>query len=158
MANISNPPKGLLSLLGLRDMGDVPRLLTENVVATVDITQFLLLDREVVQGSVTMSALNRFGLVTVPPGELWYIHQWGAATNELAAGEKVTISLGILRDDKYVPCSLQAAATAGQRAQTVVIEDLWVGAADILAGSCDEITSLAGIGLTSRAIISRFRV
>lgn len=80
MATLGTPPRGLLSLLALRDFGDVPREIPNTVLAGIDITQFLLLNRETIDGGgLFIAAVGAFDLgsaFTVPAGELWYIHEF----------------------------------------------------------------------------------
>lgn len=80
MGIISNPPRGLVSLTGLRDMGDVPRELVPQVMSSIDVTELLLLNRETLDGSgVFITAQGALDIGTefiVPPGELWYVHDF----------------------------------------------------------------------------------
>lgn len=94
MAILSNPPRGLVSLTGLRDMGDVPRDLVPQVMSSIDITDLLLLNRETLDGSgIFITAQGSLDLgpeFTVPPGELWYIHDYSVLI-DCNAGSTTTV-------------------------------------------------------------------
>lgn len=95
MATIATPPRGLISLFGLRDMGAVPNDLASTVAPTIDITEFALTNREAIYtGLVNLTGVGNvsFGsTVTVPAGELWYVHSWTISTSTLAAGQTLDI-------------------------------------------------------------------
>jgi hypothetical protein len=93
MATIATPPRGMISLFGLRDMGAVPNDLSNVVVPTIDITEFALVNRETVGfGSVAVNAVGNWALgsnATVPPGEMWYVHSFTLTNNTLGAGAAI---------------------------------------------------------------------
>lgn len=125
---ISNPPKGLYSLLGLQDMGAVPRVLADSVAGTIDLTQFLLLNRE----SVFSPLLPSFGVVgwvgvtggiTVPAGELWYVHEVYAEAT-MGAGIAGRIAIGYAeRTNVPTVVGNSNAAAAGEIAASHRTED-----------------------------------
>ncbi len=93
MSTITTPPRGLISLFGLRDMGAVPAELAQTVAPTIDITEFALTNREAIYtGVVSASGVGNVSFgdpVTVPPGELWYVHSWTISSSVLAAGQSL---------------------------------------------------------------------
>ncbi len=94
MAQITNFPRGLVSLTGLRDMGENPSELLKTIAPGIDITQFLLLNREVIDGAgvfvAAQGALNLGTAFDVPAGELWYIHEFSVLI-DCNAGSTVTL-------------------------------------------------------------------
>lgn len=101
-AVVSNPPRGLYSLLGLRDMGDVPREVSAQVVTTIDISQFLLLNRETTFSTPIPTGgapgWKGIGNVRVPPGELWYVHELGLE-GTVGAGITGKVAVGYAEND-----------------------------------------------------------
>lgn len=83
-AEISNLPRGLINLFGIRDMGAAPRNLSGEIVSTIDITEFLLVNREAVLPNTGSASTTGFhALVTVPHSELWRIHGYSVQTYDL---------------------------------------------------------------------------
>jgi hypothetical protein len=118
-AIISNPPRGLYSLLGLRDMGDVPRLVADQCATVTDITQFLLLNRETIFSTPIATGgapgWRGVGTLRVPAGELWYIHELGLESGVLGAGVAGRVCLGYAENDGApVAVSEAQAAAAGE--------------------------------------------
>lgn len=89
MAVISNNPRGLLSLLGLKDMGAVPSDLSGTVAPSLDMTPFLLLNRETFREVVSVNGTGHYyasNTMVVPPGELWFVHSYSVWSQIPAAG------------------------------------------------------------------------
>lgn len=86
MAVIGKFPKGLVGLTELRDMGESPRELAQIIAPTIDVTQFLLTDREVVTDSNTIAGAGSTVMpnLQVPKGELWRVH--GASMTSAGSG------------------------------------------------------------------------
>lgn len=160
MAQIDKPPRGLYSMLGLRDMGAVPQDLSAQVVATVDMSQFLLLDRELVSsiGLVSVNALTSAALITVPARELWYVHNFCAFTDTLAAGETIKVTPGFFQDGFYVAAGRPDNATAGSRAETYIEENFFLPPGGQLAIRVNQITTAGAIGVNGTGIITRLRI
>ena len=91
---ISNNPAGLISLLGLNDLGAVPRLLETSIQCGIDVTELLLIRRESVIHTEAFPAVTNRIMFRVPPGELWYIHSYGARSDSLAAGDRFAMGMG----------------------------------------------------------------
>lgn len=158
MAVITNPPRGLTSLTGLRDMGDVPRELSPVVAPVIDVTEFLLVTRETVTGSLAQGTLNSFGLIAVPAGELWYVHQWSVATDAMAAGETVEFSCGVIQDAIYVATARpNAQLTTGFRSECVSMHPFWAVAGTELAARVNGITGGGTVNFIGAAVITRLR-
>lgn len=157
--NITNPPRGLISILGLNDMGDVPRELSPIVAPTVDILQLLLLDRESVSASSGFSTINSVGVLgPVPVGEMWYIHAFGVTTSVLAAGESIKITAGFIAANNYIAGSLPDTAVAGARAEVFIEENFFLPPGGQLACRSNQITTGGTISVTGNAVITRLRV
>jgi hypothetical protein len=85
-STITNPPKGLISLFGLNDMGGVPRELSGVVAPSLDMTEFVMLNREsLLPGTVTATATGFRNIIEVPAGQTWVIHGYSVDCYELVA-------------------------------------------------------------------------
>jgi hypothetical protein len=165
MAQITQFPRGLVSLTGLRDMGEAPRDLSGVIAPTIDITQFLLLNRESIFGSVSVSAIGSAivagQVFKVPPGELWYIHAFSVGVT-VFAGDTGRIATAFLDQGQVITNGLpQQLATASAANQTLnVFQSMpgWIGPGVELACQVEAYSGAAGFGLGFRASISRLRV
>lgn len=158
-----NNPKGLVSLLGLRDMGGVPRALLGDLQAGVDITQFLLLDREVlgVAGGVTVSAVSGGIAFTVPAGELWYIHEYGIRAGPIAAGERIsltTMTQPIGGGGAIVNGTIGTASNTGSVAACHIRDSFWLNPGGTLAYQVLDIATAGSIALNPTCLITRLRI
>lgn len=91
-------PAGLLSLLSLKQFGRNPSQLSNEVVPTLQTTDWYLQSAvEYVAGvQIALLALDRQALgVTIPNGEIWYIHSIGGEAN-LGAAEDCDVVFGYL--------------------------------------------------------------
>lgn len=157
---ITNVPQGLLSLLGLRDFGAVPRFMPDSVQAGIDVTQFLLLNREVVTGTVNLNALTSLGPTEtlVPAGELWYVHSAMAQTAALAVGETMTLVVGLgTGGSAAITQSDPQSATAGNRASAWV-RDYWLPPGGSILARVMEITTAGLITVTVSAWVTKLRI
>ena len=158
-----NNPKGLVSLLGLRDMGGVPRNLLGDLQAGVDVTQFLLLDREVlgVNPSPTVNAVGGGIAFTVPPGELWYVHEYGLRSSALAAGERISITTltQAVGGGLAVPNGTIGNATnTGEVAVCHFRSSMWLNPGGTLSYYVSDIATAGSITLLVTAVITRLRI
>jgi len=154
---ITNIPQGFLSLTGLRDMGGVPREVVPTITPGIDITQFLLLNREAVDGAVSYTGLISAVGLEVPAGELWYVHFVTAITAVMAAGETIQIQAGYKLGAINVSISDPVRATAGHRCSAYA-RDFWLPAGAALTGRVMEFTSAGTITGSVAAIITRLRI
>lgn len=156
---ITNVPQGLLSLLGLRDFGAVPRFMPDSVQAGIDVTQFLLLNRETVSGTLTFNALTSDSpaATVVPPGELWYVHAAQAQSAALAVGETIQLVIGFTTGPASIAQSDPQRATAGNRC-AAWLSDYWLPAGGSIAARTMEITTAATITVTVTAWVTKLRI
>lgn len=159
MSTLSRNPRGLLSLLGLRDMGAVPNDLSNTIVSGIDLTQFLMLDREFQTGTITFSSVTSGAMLTVPPGELWYVHNFAVTSGILLAGERIKITPGFFQDGFYVAAGLpDTASVTGSRAEAYIEENFFLPPGGQLAARTNDIVTAASISVTGNAIITRLRI
>lgn len=155
---ITNIPQGFVSLTGLRDMGGAPREVVSTIAPGIDVTQFLLLNREAVQevvpsGVVLTSVLG----LTVPAGELWYVHAFSVFTVALAAGDSIGFCVGTAVGNNNVSMSDSfRSATAGHRV-TAFARDFWAPAGTGFSARLTEVGG-AGVNLVFTAVITRLRI
>lgn len=95
MSNITQYPAGLLDLLKVRDRGQMPSDLATAIGGVIDFTQFYLLNvrearTEVNNAPVSgvFNSINASSLLTVPNGEVWYVHAFTIAA-VVDAGETI---------------------------------------------------------------------
>ena len=80
---VANVPLGLISLLGLRGMGETPRVVQPNVDVSVELRDLYLVNqRELILATIGPFVLGPNQLAAgspgiVPAGELWYVWQFG---------------------------------------------------------------------------------
>ena len=130
MAVIDQSPRGLISIFGLRDMGAVPKELSEQVVGTFDISELCLLNRELLVGTFSTGGVGSFSQVTVPPGELWYVWSFSLVTGILGAGESLRMTPGYVAGGaaaNILAAGLPRTATAGELAAAFVDRAIWLG-------------------------------
>lgn len=163
---ITNPPKGLVSLLGLRDLGGVPRALLGDMQAGIDVTQFLLVDRECIfmNPNPTPAAVGAGVAFTVPAGELWYVHDFGIRSAALLAGERIQITtlvttLSSTGGGSSCPNgTIGTSSNVGSRTSCHIRESFWLNPGSSLTWQVLDIATAGTIELTPVAIISRLRV
>lgn len=158
---IGNRPQGLVSLLGLRDMGGVPAELLAQVQPGVDLTDFFTVDREGLAQANTYSAVgNNLGF-TVPPGELWRVHAFGFRSGPLGAGERIGVGTGFTPQltGVFVPTSDPVITTqVGSICMGTAQGPIWLGAGGALLVQVTDITTSSSITVTTTAVITRLRV
>lgn len=159
MATITQFPRGLVSLTGLRDMGEAPRELAAVIAPSIDVTQFLLLNRETVVVAGTATAIGFVQGPEVPAGELWYLHSFTTYCVPLIAGEKIRFTCGVLYQGGFTALGPHSAnPTSGERASATCFQSSWIGPGAKLAAFVEAYTSAGGIGLNLETTISRLRI
>jgi len=101
MGNVTSYPTGLLDLLKVRDRGQMPGDLATAVSGVIEMTPFYLLnqrvsllDQNAAPASGVFNSLNASALLTVPAGEVWYVHSF-AVSCVIDAGETVEMAPAI---------------------------------------------------------------
>lgn len=158
---ITNVPRGLLSLLGLRDFGATPRFCEETIAPGIDVTQFLLLNRESIASPlINVSTLTSATSTetTVPPGELWYVHWQTVQSSGLAAGETIGLQPGYQWQGIFFATGDTVRATAGHRASVAAWEGYWAPAGSEIGLRTNEITTTGSIGCAIGLNITRLRI
>ncbi len=130
---IANLPRGLSSLLALKQGGRAPGVLADTVAPTIELLQPYLLNlREYVSmGLQTLPVVgsNSFNpAVSVPAGELWYCWAYLVAVSP-GAGEAADIAPALAIDGNplTVPLAPYVAGTAGQDARSATVTPFWAG-------------------------------
>jgi len=134
-ATVGKLPRGLVSLLSLRDSGEAPRLLADSIVGTVDFSElFLLQDREIITTAVQPNPIvgaNFFPApidLVVPPGQLWYIWNYVCACTT-GAGETMDLAPSVNLDGLPLsaPVGDYAACIANQQVRVYSRSGFWAG-------------------------------
>jgi hypothetical protein len=158
---ITNIPQGLLSLLGLRDFGSVPRFCDLSIAPGIDITQFLLLNREELNSpAIAMSTVTSVGDATtlVPAGELWYVHAQSVGSAVLAAGETLQLQPGYTWNTVFFANGDSVRATVGQRCSSAAWEGFWAPPGSQMALRTNEITTAGSINCRIQLNFTRLRI
>ncbi len=140
-------------------MGGVPREVTPIITPGIDITQFLLLNREVVVGSGTFAAVGGQNIpnTTVPAGELWYVHWVEVRTDiGLPAGSSCRISVATGQFGAGIMVGDPESGVAGEFV-TVFSRDLWLSAGSDLRVRVHEVSG-GPINFTGVALLTRLRI
>ena len=142
-------------------MGGVPREVTSLISPGIDVTQFLLLNREVVQADSTFNGIGTFLLteLTVPAGELWYVHAAQVRTTVagLPAGASCRIAATINLANTRIMRSDPNSAVAGEIANAFC-HDFWIPAGGGIGLRVLQYTSGAPLDWTGGAHITRLRI
>ena len=164
MATITTPPRGLISLFGLRDMGAVPADLAEQVVSTIDITEFALTNRESL--NIGSAGVNTVGLhlpaggsidPTVPPGELWYVHQFSINTLVIGAGASLRVRPVLVDSTIYYSRGAAVAGVAGEAIMTASDRMFLATPGQSLRIWCEAVGG-GGATVFANALVTRLRI
>jgi len=96
---LSSQPRGLMALLGAKQMGTAPKDLADQVVGVIDLVQFYTLNiRETATATQITPAVggNVFTgtSLVVPAGEAWIVHSYNVES-QTAAGEAIDLCCAI---------------------------------------------------------------
>ena len=140
--DITNLPKGLNSLLALKQGGRGPQVLADTVAPTIDLTQPYLLNlREYVsmgQQTLPVVGTNDYATrVAVPAGQLWYVWAYLISASP-GAGEACDFAPAVAFDGNplSVPLTPYVAGTAGQDARAATLTPFWAGPGTIFQFQC----------------------
>lgn len=89
--NLSGFPVGLLSLLDAQNFGENPRVAADSFSPIIDATGLFMTNKQVLEPralATVANGPNTAWAVTVPAGELWYIH-WAAVFATTGAGDAI---------------------------------------------------------------------
>lgn len=131
--DITNLPRGLNSLLALKQGGRGPAVLADTVAPTVELLEPYLLNlREYVgfgqQPNPVVGSNNYATTQKVPPGELWYV--WAYLVNATpGAGEAIDLAPAVAIDGNplSVPFAPYVESTAGQDGRSACVTPFWAG-------------------------------
>lgn len=158
---ITQPPRGLLSLFGISSNGKVPDVLLDQIVPTFDIAQLCLLNRELIIGSNNTSP-GTGGLIftgsRVPPGELWYVWSAGVRSATLA-GESLRLSGCFEQNGALLPAGPRGeiGGAAAEQLGLAIGANFWLGSGSGLGVVVEKETGLAK-SLNWYAVIVRLRI
>jgi len=165
MGVVTTPPRGLIGLLGLRDLGAVPQELGNAVLCSIDVTQLLLLtNREVVYstpvasgGTVGWKEFRTAGL-QVPAGEFWYVHEFSIEA-VMPAGVSAHVCCGYAESNlSYNVIGLSQNATAGEMLGIYSSDqDRWAAPGGFFMALVRSNTG-GSFNMTATALITRIRV
>lgn len=174
---IQTLPRGLTGLLNLKVLGRVPDELLGTVQPTVDIEPYWMNYRAVTNeslvhgrtlttqggGALTFSPGN----ITVPDGEIWYVHHYGVDTVLTAAAGQVVervqpcIIYNLVGTIVHVPVgtteTLSSSATVSVSA-TVGAHDFWLPPGASLGFYVGSVTSAAGAAFTGRYQVTKMPI
>jgi len=137
-------------------MGGVPREVVSTITPGIDITQFLLLNREVVADTSSFTGVGGVTVLQVPNGELWYVHAANIVTAVLAVGQTCKVSIGVEQGGARIATGDPDNAIAAARAESF-FRDLWLPPGSAVVGRCAELTA-GPLTFTAAALITRLRI
>ncbi len=139
-------------------MGGVPREVTPVIAPGIDVTQFLLLNRESVQGTVTALAISGYtpAETIVPAGELWHVHVASVTCATLPPGDSISFTVGYTAPSGPQTISDVVTATTGRIA--AYQRDFWVPSGAGVGVRIMNIVTAAGITVNVNCIITRLRI
>lgn len=135
-------------------MGGVPRALVSEIQTGIDVTQLLLIDRVTQNVTLNFNAVGNLVFFTVPAGELWYVHAFGARSGALTAGQKISMGTGMqATGSDFVPLGEVAKETAvGALAMCVTQRGFWLNPGGTLM---IQVTDIAAGPISVAATIAR---
>jgi hypothetical protein len=136
-------------------MGGVPRALVPEIQTGIDVTQFLLVDRATSNVTLAFNAVGNQVFFTVPPGELWYIHAFGARSAALGAGQRISFATGcqVVNGSDFVPLGeVNKETNTGALAMCVTPEGFWLNPGGTLL---IQVTDIAAGPINVVATVSR---
>lgn len=154
MAGLIESPRSLISLLGVRDMGELPRELAGVIAPVIDITQnYLFARREALNGSGIAAAIGFTPLAAsiVPPGEAWYLHAYQLG-GTCAVGETLDLypALRIGGGGVATGPAQAIAASTSRVCPSFELPTRWLAPGDGLAA---QVTSLTGAPTVSFTMV-----
>lgn len=155
-------PKGLNSLLSLKQGGRGPSVLADVAAPTIELLEPYLLNlREYASfGQQTLPVVGTNNYATnqvVPPGELWYVWAYLVSSSP-GAGEALDFAPSIAIDGNplSVPLTPYVTGAAGQDARAATTVPFWAAAGTIFQFQCRSLTLQPDV--FGAAIITRLRV
>ena len=139
-------------------MGDAPRNLADQIVPTIDVTEFYLLNRETLADTTSEATVGTRGRWLVPPGELWYVHSWAAYSTILVAGNTFRMSMGFGLNNVYFPGGAHSVTGGPGEVVSCFLKDpIWIGPGTFAAYLIEEITGPA-INVLHQITFSRLKI
>lgn len=164
--DITKFPRGLTSLVGFRDMGRTPQSVADQLVGTIDATNwFLLGDIEVIQAApanVTGVGSYIYGPGEVPPGEAWWLHAFQVTVDPvIPAGNALHLRPALVWRNSGLPVAIgaRASGTAGEYvlAMANYPQQLILPAGSRLGYFVEGMTGAGPIPTAWTAVITRLR-
>lgn len=138
----------MISLLGLNDLGAVPRFLETTIQSGIDVTDLLLVRRESIGDTKAYTTTNSQIFFQVPPGELWYVHSFGARSNAIGAADTFAMGMGYqaIATTFFVPVGEVSRATNPNERCMAVMNSapFWAGPGAALLVQCTDFNVAAG--------------
>jgi len=174
---ITNIPLGLLQLLGLKTNGANPDALGDTVLPTLDLSPFYLI--RLAQGSnagthsvtLTSGGVNAAGFppnrISVPDGELWYVHEYAveaavpAVAGDTVVGLRAILTYAPVAAGNYVQLGDEVSAVgvaANITGCASVARDFWAPPGSELGFFFGRILSVAGVAFTGRYLVTKLKV
>lgn len=148
-SSIAAYPQGLLSLLQSQNFGSNPKLLSEIVVPTVDVTDLYGLSQQYAPANTVLLAANNNDVLTVPAGKVWKVTGAGAIVIA-GAGGAGRITLTVRTQSQNVPISdtLTFAATE-TRLLASLLGKFYLRAGDRINVWCDGLAGAPTVTVTA---------
>jgi len=165
--NITNLPKGLISVLGLRDYGSTPPVLAAEVRLGLEGRDLYLLNSRTIVGfgTIAVPVVNSNVFVaaageidTVPPGELWYVWNAFAFANPIAATAiRLALSANLDGLNTTVPVGPYESAAALEAVRARTDFPFWASSGTRFGALVQSITGAPG-AVTGFGVVTRLRI
>jgi len=160
---ISEFPAALLTLLGIQDMGETPKALSESVVLTIDSLQLYALNRRetIAAGSFqTVTAIGGLNITdpqfTVPNSERWYVWHY-QIIGACAVGDVLKIQASCnFSPAANIALSPRFDALAGEQVRPFALAPFWANPGSAFGAIIGAFTGTPAV--LPGAVITRFRL
>jgi hypothetical protein len=158
-------PAGLLDILGMQSTGDTPHLIGGEVIPTIDLLDYYLIDRLRGQQATTANVAAIGGLVTTvtpPAGEQWLVYGFTGASAALAAATAFTATLAVFRAStgfyQFIGPNVSAANPATYANGVSFSQPFIMRPGDVLAAWVSAVTGAPAVGIGLTAIFVPIRI
>lgn len=167
--SIARFARGLPALLAISEGGAGPRFLADTVAPVIDLSDLYLIDGRQTIGfnQVAGVAVGRndfpapatgFADGVVPPGELWYVWQFGLQAAP-GAGAAIEFAPGVFLDGQSVigfACGPYAAGGAVSDVRNTCPAPFWAGPGSRLFALVKSVTG--AVTVSGAAVVTRLRI
>jgi len=160
MENLTLYPAGLTSLLGLRDMGANPRLLSDQLVGVIDLFElYCLTRRETLQIAGQLAVANAQDFTdpnaVVPPGEVWFVEHY-YVRSDVGAASAINLTPTVRFQGLAIPLGTPQFGSANEFIRPFALRQFLAGPGAVFGYLASTLT--APVTVSGAIVVTRFRV